>query len=250
MTNAEFTKQLKKLVTKLERSFPAPAEGEADPSLVPAAPEEADGGVHDVIYAYLLWESTADKAQAAFKRCLAAFSDCNEMRVAMPSELVELFGAKYPRAEERADRLRLTLNAIFHTEHVLSLDRVTEVPKREAKAYLDGLDAIPSFVASRVALLRFGAHAVPVDERLRALLISESVLDAGDSDDMSAVCTKLERGIRAGEAEPFYLGLERFAASSPAVKRKKPVAEKRPRRSSAAGASRAGSSKKTTSKRS
>ena len=112
----------------------------------------------------------ASAAQEALAALQDEFVDYNEMRIGMSDELAELLPKRYPLAGERCQRLRAALNTVFQREHRLSLASLAESPKRESRAYLDSLEGITPFVASRVTLLGLGAHAFPVDQRLVAVL--------------------------------------------------------------------------------
>lgn len=234
-TQVDIAKPLKKVTAKLEKGFASVEDGAVDAAATPAAPEDADAGVHDLVYAFLLWEAGSRHALAALERIKSATADLNDFRVCSVDEMHGLLGAGYPMANERIARLRLTLRDIFNREHALAIDRLSEAPKREAAAYLDGLDAIPGFVAARVALLRFGAHAVPVDRRLAGVLADDGVVDDSAPDDPRSLASKLERAIRAGDAEPFYLSLERFSATrTPPRSRKRATGEAKTKKKAAA----------------
>jgi hypothetical protein len=109
------------------------------------------------------------------------------------------FGERYPRGYERALRLRSSLHDVFNREHALSLGRIGELSKREARGYLESLDGTPAYVASRVFLLGLGGHAIPVDQRIADLLAEEAVL-SDDVTDADSAASWLERQVRAGEA--------------------------------------------------
>lgn len=159
-----------------------------------------------LVYSFLLWESTPKQAAAALRRLSESVIDLNDLRVALPAEIVELSGMRDGQALERAQRLRAALNDLFRKEHAVSLARLEDLSKREAREVLDGLDGMPSFVAARVTLLGFGGHATPVDARLVTLLAGEGVLEAktppGEAERW------LERQIRASESEEAMLALE------------------------------------------
>jgi len=76
------------------------------------------------------------------------------------------------------------------------------------------------FVASRVCLFALGAHAFPIDERLRNALIREEACDAQHNADQCAAW--IERQLRAGEACDAYLKLEHWLTTQPQVTTKRP----------------------------
>lgn len=190
-------------------------------SIDPPSPEDAAtargyGSIEPVlgemVFSFMLWETTAKHADASMHKLSEAFIDLNELRIALPDELASIVGSRCPRGPERTLRLRMALNEIFLLEHEMSLARLRELPKREARQYLIDLPGMPSFVASRVCLLALGAHVFPLDAVLRQVLVSKKAADASLTIDQCAAW--LERQFRAGEAIDAYLRLEAFAASS------------------------------------
>jgi hypothetical protein len=213
-----------------------PAEVAADPALVAAAPSDpspsaapAPGAspdpetlVRELVHSFLVWEAGATRAATAMRRLEQAVVDFNELRVFLPGELVAVIGDRYPRASERAERLRSALNDLYRREHGVNLSCLLVLPKRDARAFLASLEGLPPFVAARVVLLILGAHAMPVDDRLCALLAAEDAIDPGATADEAAGW--LERQLRAGEAVHVYTLLEAWAAGLPLPKTaKKPA---------------------------
>ena len=174
--------------------------------------------MHEFLRAFLVWEASPSKADKAMTKVLSSIVDLNELRICLPHEIIGIIGQKYPACEERAARLRSSLNDLFRREHDVSLDHLTAMPKRDARSYLESLEGTPPFVAARVSLLGLGAHAVPIDARLAGLLASEGVFPAGT--DLVSVSSWLERRIRAVEARETYLQLESWSETQ----RKRPPA--------------------------
>ena len=205
--NAAQIKKLEALVKRLSTDqTPAGA--------TPDAPEGADPLVHELIFAFLIWEAGSELANEALAAFQDAFVDYNELRIGMSDELVELLPKRYPLGAERCQRLRAALNSVFQREHKLSLSALAEAPKRESRAYLDALEGMTPFVASRVTLLGLGAHAFPIDRRLVSLLAGAGVCEDGEAPE--SVASRLERHFRAGQAAPAYLALENAKPGAPA----------------------------------
>lgn len=185
---------------------------------------ESEPGCALLIYSFLLWESSPRLAAPALARLGEGMIDCNDLRVALPSEIAEVAGLRDGIALERAERLRACLNDLFQREHAVSLRRLAELSKREVRDFLDTLEGIPAFVAARVTLLGFGGHAVPTDARLVGLLAGEGVF-APPLPDPAEAERWLERQIRAGDAEPAVLALEtwRDAARKPRIRKGRPA---------------------------
>lgn len=175
-------------------------------------------GVTELVFAFLLWEASHASAAGAARRLATELVDCNELRVCTPEDVASVLGPRYPRGLERAERLVASLNAVYSKEHEVSLAPVGAMPKREARAALDGLEGMVPFVAARLMLLVYGGHAFPVDERLGAYLAGQGVAPEGD------LAGWMERQCRAGELIEPYLLIERGCegAGSPKGKPSKP----------------------------
>lgn len=169
----------------------------------------------EFVRSFLIWESTTAKAAAAAKRIEGAVVDFNELRVCLPEELVGLLGERYPRAGERAQRLRASLHELFVRHHAVSLEHLAEMPKREAYVYLESLEGVPAFVAARVHLLCLGGHSAPVDSRIAAALSDAGLIEPGTT--AESVAGMIERRIRAGELASAYLHLQHWADEGPGV---------------------------------
>ncbi len=180
----------------------------------------ADPILEELLYAFLVWEAGEKRAATAPAKLVAQCVDANELRICLASEIVAALGTTYPRATERAERIRATLNAIFEREHDVTLASLASTGKREARQYLDSLEGIPPYVAARTALLALECHAFPVDDRLHKLLASEQCLPEDESAESAPGW--IERQIRAGEAPGMFAALERFAVDhKPAPRTKK-----------------------------
>ena len=156
-------------------------------------------------------ESLVAQAANAIGRIRSSVVDLNELRIAYPDEITEMLGPRYPKVAERSERIRAVLCDVFNREHELSLASLHEMPKREARAYLEGLEGIPHSVAHRVGLTVFSIHCVPVDDRLGDALIAKDAFDPGTpTQEMSG---SLERAIRAADSLDTFLRLEEWADS-------------------------------------
>ena len=122
---------------------------------------------------YLLWESTPKLAEEALGRLSRLVVDANELRVMLEREVIETLGEKYPYVEERATRLRATLNDIFRRQHRTSLDHLRTLSRKDQRAYLDGLAEIPPFVAGRTSVVAFENPAPIIDDSIVELLVQQ-----------------------------------------------------------------------------
>ncbi len=231
----------KKLGVLLARLRTRPTEVAA-----PAAPGPADQDpvLREFLRSFLAWECTTTKAEAALRRVDDAVVDLNEFRVFLPEEVAAVLGPSFPRAADRAVRIRQALHGLYRHEHCLRLAHLTERGKREARAFLESLgrqppvngagqaadyQVVPPYVSARVMLLSLGGHAFPLDDRLRLLLVHAGVLEAEDSLEESAAW--LERALRASELPEAYRLIQAWAdqSATPVVKARKPALARAPR---------------------
>lgn len=201
MSSPDHSKHLNSLLKKLRSRYDVPER-------VTRAPLE------EFVYSFLLWESSHAKADSAIKRITSTVVDFNELRVCRPPELMHFFGKSYPRAEERSLRLRAALQDLYLREYEVSLDAAVAMNKRDAKKYIESLNGLPPFVSSRVMLLVFGAHAIPVDDRTLAKLIAAEVADHGS--DLVKAAGILERHIKSEEAVEVHELLQAWSEDSSA----------------------------------
>ncbi|MFZ9882386.1 MAG: hypothetical protein ACO3QC_13410, partial [Phycisphaerales bacterium] len=140
---------------------------------------------------YLLWESTPALVADALQRMSRIIVDANELRVMLESEVIETIGDRYPFVEERATRLRATLNDIFKRQHRTSLDHLRGLSRKDQRSYLEGLAEIPPFVAARTLVLAFENPALIVDDTATEVLFQQGALEPTTTTaDVIAWCIK------------------------------------------------------------
>jgi hypothetical protein len=203
----------KKLSALLKRLRSTYGEAVSDPWME-GCPEGADPLLWHLIFCFLAWESTTSRAVAANKRLHTSVVDYNELRVCLPDELVAMIGDRYPRARERVTRLRSALNDLYRREHAVSLAKLVDMPKRDARQVLDSLEGTPAFVSARMMLLSLGGHSFPMDERIHQALVAEDAAPA----DIEEAAGWLERQFRVGEAAPAYTLIEAWLNDRPLPK--------------------------------
>ena len=165
--------------------------------------------VAQMIVGFLQWEATREKAEDAFGKLMEAMVDVNELRVTHNHMLVDLIGKEYPFAEERIIRLREALNAVYAIEHAVVMKSIDGKGKKEQKAYLEALPAVPAYVQSYLMLTCFAGHAMPVDRRLGYLLEKEGAVD--DGGDLPAVESFLLKQVKASDCLEAHLALQAWA---------------------------------------
>lgn len=166
--------------------------------------------VSQVVLGFLQWNVGVRRADIAYATITSSLVDHNELRVTPVDQIVELIGEDYPNAQERVVRMLQVLNAIYVREHAVSLDRVATQTKKEQRLYLDTLPGMPAYVAATVMLICFGGHAVPVDEKLAALLAAEGVIDFRPPAEVESA---LLRQIKADDALEAHVLLQQWSDS-------------------------------------
>jgi len=215
LTTSDPSKKLQSLVKRLRAEHGEPGEA----PFTPPFPTDDFGVVlHQLIYSMLLWESTTSHANHAAKRLLEAVVDLNELRICFAEELAELFGERYPKCKERAQRLKAALTEIFKREHSLNLDRLAQMNKRDARTYLETLDGLPLYVAHRLLLVCVGGHAIPCDHRLQHLLEDEKAIEPGLS--IEDASSWLEHQFKSGEGPEIHFLLQRWSDHNTPAPRK------------------------------
>lgn len=165
--------------------------------------------VTELVIGFLQWEATQEMAEDALGRIMAVMVDINELRVTYDHETLALIGSDYPRAEERIARMREALNEIYIREHAMDLSAIHHVGKKDQRTYIESLPGITPYVASHMMLVSYGIHAMPVDEKLVAQLVSEGVADAGATP--QEVETMLLRQVKASDALKTHLLLQAWS---------------------------------------
>jgi endonuclease III len=165
--------------------------------------------VAQLVVSFLQWNATRKQAEDAFTALMDQMIDVNDLRVSHPHELVAIIGEDYPDAGARVIRLREALHEVYVREHDIQMNSIAGKGKKEQRAYLDTLPGITPYIAAEVTLLSFGGHAMPVDEKLAALLIGEGCLDE-DTEPAEAE-SHLARQVKAGDALEAHLALQSWA---------------------------------------
>lgn len=150
-----------------------------------------------LIMAFLQADSTRRKAEQAYDALMENMVDNNELRVSHTQEIVDVIGEKYPRVYWRVERMLESLRDVYLREHDHRMVKVATQTKKEQRHYLDTLTGVTPYVAASVMLLSFGGHAIPVDDKLVALLEREGAIDEGLS--AAEVESLLLRQFKAGD---------------------------------------------------
>ena len=145
------------------------------------------------------------RVEEAIKVIQREFVDLNELRVATELEVQDLLGQRYPQIEERVKLITAALNGIFEKEHTLSLDRLKEVSRRDARQFLRDLPEMKPFVEAFVMLMAFDGHACPIDDGMLEYLSDEEIVEEGTSNEDAQKF--VEHHLKAEEMYPFFTSL-------------------------------------------
>lgn len=204
------------------------------PSADPRRASPIDPGadpIDELVWSMLLWDAPRSKAERAYRRVVGGVVDVNELRVCMPEEVVSLLGRGYPNVGERAERLLGTLHEVYQREHAVTLAPLRGANKRDARKYLESLNAAPQFASARVLLLGLGAHAVPLDARMFAGLREANAIEA-EADEARAV-SLLERAVKATDAVAVHVSMLEWVEGGASARPKAPPRKGAGRRKSA-----------------
>jgi hypothetical protein len=199
-------------------------------TLVDSRPESDDYAdtvpvrlIDDLIFGFLLWESTGPNARQAFKQLKAQLIDANEIRVCLPDDFATIIGPKYPKAAMRSRRIRSVLTDLFHKQNEVTLDQLAPIPAKDAAKYLADLHGMHKFVLAHMSA-RLGMPVLPVDDLLIKALIRQKVLEPGiakNRDRVAIVEQRLSDLIPDGNHRQIHLRLRDWLAEMEPKIRKK-----------------------------
>jgi endonuclease III len=198
--------ELKSFAKKVMKDY-KPATGASEPQ----EPLQA------LVRAAMSYDVSDARAEEAMRAIEQEFVDLNEFRVATDLEIQGLLGNRYPGIEHRVGMVTMALNNIFEREHTLSLNRLKEVSKRDARQFLRDLPEVHPFVEAYVMLTAFDGTAMPVDDMILDLLKEHGIIEPETT--LVEAQKFLENNLKAEEIPPFFHAVR--AAALEAGKRKK-----------------------------
>ena len=81
------------------------------------------------------------RAREALEKMRVMVVDYNELRVIAPLELAEMLG-DYPAIRAKCEDISRALNKVFALDHSVGMERLSEMPAKDADAYLDKVDGL------------------------------------------------------------------------------------------------------------
>lgn len=193
---------------RLKKAYARLRAGAGSPPVVP----DADDPLRRLAVAVLGVGLGDDAAEAAVERMLAQMTDWNEVRVSQVPEILQALGISGPAATNAAQHLRDALQGIYQRENRMSLDRLRNLGRREARAYLEGIKGLDAYAVASICLWSLGGHAIPVDDRLLAALRTEGLVHPEATRD--EVQAFLERHVSAADAKGFCVVMRGFGAGA------------------------------------
>src|SRR5947208_2841915 len=167
-----------------------------------APPKEPQDALRALVRSAMSYDVPDHKADDAMKAIEREFVDLNELRVATELEVQEMLGQRYPKIEERVTMITQALNNIFEREHTLSLNRLKDISRRDARQFLRELPEIHPFVEAYVMLYAFDGHAIPLDEEMLVVLRDHRVIDAATT--LEDAQKFVEHNIKAEDCHEFF----------------------------------------------
>ena len=215
----EYAEKIKKLHRSLKRGAKK------------VTPVTYDDPIEAIIYAILSEKATERQAHSALKKSQKHFVDLNDLRVARPDEICDLYGKETDEIRETGLTLAKVLFAVFDKYHEMTLAPLREEGKRQARQDLEAMNGMTHFVLHYCLLTALDAHAIPVTNRMVEYLHDNELVDP--KADASSIEGFLAKQIAAKDALEFYT-LLRQASESPSAKKatkkkttKKKVAKKK-----------------------
>jgi hypothetical protein len=215
MKNAsDYEKKIKKLLRGMEKAAP------------PEPPRDEDA-VAFLVESVLQADASLAAASQAMEQIRNEFVDFNELRVALPKDIIECIGRDYPRSRAKAVQMTTVLGNIFARTYNVSIDYMDEMTKRDLRRHLLEI-GLNEYSSARIVLVVFGGHAVPVDETLMDTLRMDDMVH--EDTDIADTQGFLERVIAQKDAYAAHLALREYVDNRADALAEKRAAETAARR--------------------
>jgi endonuclease III len=178
-----------------------------------------DDMIEVLVRALMLEYMTESATRSAFRRFNACFVDFNDMRVSRPDEIIEMLGNDNKEGRTVSANIIKVLDSVYLKYNTMSLESLKKTGKRPARAILEKFDGITLFCVDYIMLTALGGHAIPLTERMVALLREQKLVYPNA--DVQEIEGFLTRQISASNAYEFYSLLRHEAESKRRAKVKK-----------------------------
>ncbi|MFO1022756.1 MAG: hypothetical protein U0903_18980 [Planctomycetales bacterium] len=192
----------KKVIASLKKKYPAAAKYPTFPVM------------ETMMFAVCLENNTLEQAQAAYDKIANSFHDRNELRVSSIEEIEEIF-QEWPEPEVRALRLRDVLHHVFETTYSFDYDSLKRKTLEQAVKALSKVRSLSWFVRSYVLQSSLGAHLLPIDNRMHAILCW---LDLGSHEGGPEQTAEGLRGFIRKADGPEFTHVLRLVSNDPAYR--------------------------------
>lgn len=176
-----------------------------------AAPKSELPVLETLLYAVCLEDSIPTQAEQAYARMLNGFHDLNEVRVSSIYELESIFEG-LSDAAWRALRLKNVLQFVFESTYSFDFDGLKRKPTEQAVKMLTKIPHLSAFVRHFAMQSGLGMHVLPIDQRIRNLLVWLGLVEPTASLDSAA--ESLRSFVRKADAAAFC-HLLRMLATDP-----------------------------------
>lgn len=176
-----------------------------------AAPKSELPILETLLYAVCLEDSVPTQAEQAYARMLNGFHDLNEIRVSSIYELEAVFEGMEDSAW-RALRLKNVLQFVFESTYSFDFDGLKRKPTEQAVKMLTKIPHLSSFVRHFAMQSGLGMHVLPIDQRIRNLMVWLGLVEPGST--LDAASDALRSFVRKADAAVFC-HLLRMLATDP-----------------------------------
>jgi len=173
-----------------------------------------------LIEAVLGADATRRQAASAIEALQEEYVDLNELRVSPLMDITDCVGRDMTASRQKAEMIVNVLNNVFLRVNDISVDWLTEIPRRELRRTLTELGLGP-YPAAAVAMRLFDLHAVPVDITLLECLKADGAVHP--SSDLAEVQAFLEKMISSRTLAAAHEALRAYAEKRVRTLPKKPV---------------------------
>ena len=181
-------------------------------------PRQPQEPLNALVRGAMTFDVSDHRADEAIKAIEKEFVDLNELRVATDLEIQEMLGQRYPEIERRVRMITQSLNDIFEREHTLSLNRLKEISRRDARQFLRELPEIHPFVEAYVMLMSLDGNAFPIDDSMLEYLREEEIVD--EETTLEDAQKFVEHHLKGEDLYPFFVSLRAESMDSNRGKKK------------------------------
>jgi endonuclease III len=200
----EYAEKIKKLHRSLKRNAKK------------VTPVTYDDPVEAIIYGILSEKVTERQAHTAWKRFKKHFVDLNDLRVARPDEIYDLFGKETEEIRNIGLVLAKVLFSVFDKHHEMTLAPLHDMGKRQARQELEELNGMPRYALGYCMLTGLDAHAIPVTDRMVQYLQAHELVDP--KADVATIEGFLAKQVAAKDTMEFHALLRQESESASARK--------------------------------